>query len=245
MAKAMKSDLRLMPGSSTGATYLAFARKGGVLLGIKPWGIARGERFGVPNTTYFAARLRSAPEGGLFKDLDAATKVVKLQPNPANLWDAWPGVSWENKGADRASTTIGAFMPGYIAPDEPVRTQELFDGVGDGKLAQKLADYLITLAGSEFVIISVDELKGWLDQEYQEWLTKAKEVLDTQQKVADAAKKSVGAFGMQAALLKQFCDTAVSADETKAEDLPADPEDEDPDDADQYKADDEEGDGDN
>ena len=82
---------KMMPGSQDGH-YFPFARKGNVLLGVRLSAIKDGMYYGVGGTTYFAARLRSAPENGLFADEDAKQKVVKLQANPPNLWDAWPGV---------------------------------------------------------------------------------------------------------------------------------------------------------
>ena len=48
IVKVDKPGIKLMDGSDTGPTYLAFARKGNVLLGIKPWGVAEGSKYGVP-----------------------------------------------------------------------------------------------------------------------------------------------------------------------------------------------------
>ena len=37
------ANYKMMQGSTSGPTYLAFARKGNVVLGVKPLGFANGE----------------------------------------------------------------------------------------------------------------------------------------------------------------------------------------------------------
>ena len=200
-----KPEPKLMPGSTTGATYFPFARKGNVLLGIKPWAILNGDYYGVQGTTYFAARLRSAEE-------DSAKKVVKLQSNPPNLWDAWPGVEWEKKGNDRASTTIGVFMRGQFKGDDE-KLQELLGHVGEGKLAAKMADYLIELAGAANLVCTPRELSTWLDQHYEPIIAKVVEKVAKRKQLADEMEKHVGVFGMQAAILKKvYGDTTKMSD---------------------------------
>jgi hypothetical protein len=169
---------KLMDGSSTGPTYLPIARKGNVLLGAKPWGVADGAKYGVPNTTYFAARLRSAPENGLFAEEDAAKKVVKLSANPANLWDAWPGVIWETQGKKRASTTVGVLLRGKFDGNDLALQQLLVDEIAGGKLAGKFAEYAPVLEGIQKSVKAVDMLSSEMTQ-------------------------NIGVFGMQAAVLNK------------------------------------------
>ena len=207
MAEAKKkANLKLMPGTSSGPpSYFPFARKGNVLLGIKPWGIMSGARYGVPNTTYFAARLRSAPDEGLFADEDAIKKVVKLQKNPPNLWDAWADVTWEKKSDTHASTTIGVFMRGVFSKD-PAETAKLLASISDHKLTKKMADYLCELAGASNLIATPRAISDWLDADYDPLVAKIVASLAKQQEVAEAFESSIGVFGMQSAILKKVFD---------------------------------------
>ena len=80
----------MMPGTQSGPSYMAFARKGGMALGVKFVAIKEGAALGVADTTWIGARLRSAPEDGLFDDENG--KVVKLQKPAQSPADAWPEV---------------------------------------------------------------------------------------------------------------------------------------------------------
>ena len=77
-----EKEFKMMPGTQSGPSYMAFARNGGMALGVKFIAIKEGAALGVADTTWIGARLRSAPEDGLFDDEKG--KVVKLQ-KPAEL----------------------------------------------------------------------------------------------------------------------------------------------------------------
>jgi len=209
MASLKKNDtpsesppIKMMPGSSTGPSYFPFARKGNVLLGIKPQGAAAGERWGLSECTYFAARLRSAPENGLFAEEDAGKKVVKLVKNPGNMWDAWPNVVWEKKDISRASTTIGVFVEGKFNEDK-VQLNKLLDAIKDGKLTLKMAKYLVEVAGKENMLCGVNDLAAWLESQFKPFFDKILEHLAVASAVTDEMKQHVGHFNMEAALLKK------------------------------------------
>ena len=194
---------KMMNGTGGKADYFAFARKSDVVLGIKPEGAAPGEKFGVPDTVYFSARLRSAPSHGMFEEEDSTKTVVMLKKPPPNLWDAWPGVTWVNKNNERASTTIGIFVKGSFAPSQPGKLQMLLDNVGEGKLTERMAEYLFEVAGADNVICTVGELKTWLDSIFDPRVAQIIEAVEKQKQVQEAFAESVGNFGMQAALLKK------------------------------------------
>ena len=172
-------------------------------LGIHPQGIWPGEKFGVTGTTYFSCRLRSGPSDGLFAEEDAAKKVVKLQKEPKNLADAWPNVTWEKHGSSRASTTIGAFIPGRIDPNDDAALKTLLDNVGDGKLANKLTDYLMNLVGPHMFIVTPQELRDWLVSQFDPIVERIKKAIAKQKKVQAQFQGTVGSFGMAAAILKK------------------------------------------
>jgi hypothetical protein len=211
---------KLMPGS-TGGEYFPFARKGNVLLGVRLQAIMPGSRFGMGNTTYFCARVRSAPVGNLFAEEDAKKKVVKLQANPPNLWDAWPNVVWEKKNESRASTSIGVFMPGALKGNDETSLKELLEGIGGGKLAAKMAEYLFELAGANNAICRKGELKTWLDGQFKPIMDGIVSSITKQKELQEEMKSSLGNFGMQAALLKKvYGKTEEHADPDEAADTP-------------------------
>jgi hypothetical protein len=215
---ATKQEPKLMPGTTSAPSYFPFARKGNVLLGIKPMGVARGSAFGVKGATYFAARLRSAPENGLFAEADAAQKVVQFKANPANLWDAWPGVEWEKKDESRASTTVGVFLRGEFDGDEASK-KELLGAIDDGKLTAKLTEYLVSLAGAENMICAERQLIGWLNEHYDPIVKKILTKIEQARKVQEALEANIGVFDMQQAILKKvYAETADKAPD--AEDKP-------------------------
>ena len=58
-----EKEFKMMPGTQSGPSYMAFARNGGMALGVKFIAIKEGAALGVADTTWIGARLRSAPEG--------------------------------------------------------------------------------------------------------------------------------------------------------------------------------------
>jgi hypothetical protein len=202
---------KLMPGS-TGGEYFPFARKGNVLLGTRLQTIAPGGRYGLNGTTYFCARVRSAPAGNLFTEEDAKKKVVKLQANPPNLWDAWPNVVWEKRNDSRASTSIGVFIPGALKGGDEAGLKELLANIGDGKLAAKMAHYLFELAGPTNAICRESVLGAWLEEEFKPVMEGIVKALAKQQELQTEMKATIGNFGMQAALLKKVYGQTEKAD---------------------------------
>ena len=200
-----ETKIKYMPGS-TGGKYFPFARKGNVLIGIKPEMVVPGDRVGVPGTTYFTSRIRSAPENGLFAEEDAAKTIVKLVANPDNLWDAWPAFEWENKSPERASTTIGVLLPGVFNGSADERAI-LLAGINDAKLATKLVDYLIDLVGEDNMILTREEFIAFIDTHY----SKVTDSIVTMLLKHDASKKAlaetVGHFAMHASIVKKVYET--------------------------------------
>jgi len=219
-----KNPIRMMPGSESKDSYFAFARKGNVVLGIKPYGMHKGEMYGVQGTTYFTARLRSAWAGDLFAD-EKQQKVVKLTPNPANLWDPWPAVTWEKRDDKRASTTIGVFIKGAFSLDTKV-LQQLLDEVSGLKMAHKMASYLIELAGPENAILTVQELAECVNGPFDEITQRLVAKIAEANAASAEMNANVGVFGMQSAVLKKAHDKiakgAVIKHAPKDEDEPGD-----------------------
>ena len=214
-----KPEPKMMGGSQTSNSYFVFARKGSIALGIKPYGIHKGSMFGADDCTYFLARLRSAPAGGMF-DEEKKAAVVKLQKTPATLWDAWPKVEWEKKSEERASTGIGIFLRGKFGKDVE-QMKKLLEGFDNGKMTNKMADYLIELAGPENLIVTKRDLQQWLEGQYSVWVNKIVDSIKKSEALAAEVEQQVGVFGMQQTLLKKIYGDKNNDEMKAADDLNA------------------------
>jgi hypothetical protein len=198
------ASFTLMSGTSSKGTYLPFARKGDILLGVKPEGAVNGGTMGVPHTVYFCARLRAAPNNGLL-DQAAEGNVVTLKPKATGKpGDAFGGIEWDNDGTSRASTTVGAFIPGDFSVSNEKLLAELKEGLANSAMTIKMADYLLSLAGSADLLHTKEEIVAWLDSVYDPQINAVFEGISKQLEVQAAMTASVGAFGIQSALLKKI-----------------------------------------
>ena len=218
----------MVHGSAGKLDYLAIARKGNLVLSVKPNHIAAGEQFNVQNLTYFGARLRSAPVGGAFKEADAEAGVTLF--GNFNAGDAWGGIDWDKDDSDRASTQVGVFLRGSLATD-PDKVLSEFVG---GETTKKFADYLIAQAGDGVTAVATrEEISEWLEATFAPRLKEIVESISKSKKAQAAFEKeiegSVGVFANQTSLLKkiykgsklsdpsQIADKADSGDEAQDE----------------------------
>lgn len=213
---AVDGKFTFMKGTEGKLDYLLYARRGTIGLGIKPNVIMKGK---VAGTTYIGVRLRSS---GVPKELFAEEKVTSLVTAALKVHTAWPGVTWEKADDVRASTQIGVFVKG-TPEDNP---QMLLAELDEGKLAAKMADYLIGLAGTDNLTISRDDLIEWIDKFYRPVAENIRKQMQASKVVDDEITSNLGVFGMQAALMKKVHD---SLDADEAEDVPDFDENEDPD----------------
>ncbi len=203
-----EKEFKMMPGTQSGPSYMAFARNGGMALGVKFIAIKEGAALGVPDTTWIGARLRSAPEGALFADEKG--KIVKLQKYADSPAEAWPEIIWQKADDYRASTVTGVFLRGSFK-GSPESRAALLEALSGKKLVNQMADYLVQVAGSENLTVQKRDLVAFLDGQ----LSPAIEAIKTQVEVSDKIQKemeaSVGMFGMEAAILKKVFDATQSA----------------------------------
>jgi hypothetical protein len=191
-------DRIFVSGTSSGKTYLAIARKGNIVLSVKPNMIGDADNLGVPGLTYFGARLRSAPATDLATH-DQEKGIVPFGKYVVD--DKWGGVDWEKADAHRASAQVGTFLRGTIAQD----ADQLLANFSDGILAKKFAKFLIGQAGEgvEFLTTEAD-LGAWLEETYAPQLKKivagAAKFKELQMKIGE----QVGVFASQTTLLKKM-----------------------------------------
>lgn len=198
---AVQDSPKMMRGSSGAFDYLVIARRGDIALGVKPNAIVKGETFGHPGTVWFGSRLRSAPATGMFDE--EPSKVVKLEKKPENLWDAWPNVVWEKKSSERASTVIGVLLKGSLDGTKE-EAEAILNEMKDGKLAKRMADYLYELIGSEYMILSRDEISNYLTENvYGKIAASIEKMIKAKMIVEQEMGKNIGVFGMQAQILKK------------------------------------------
>ena len=139
-----EKEFKMMPGTQSGPSYMAFARNGGMALGVKFIAIKEGAALGVADTTWIGARLRSAPEGGLFAEENG--KVVKLQKYADSPAEAWPEIIWQKADDYRASTVTGVFLRGSFKGSAESRAA-LLEALAGKKLVNQMVDYLVQVAG--------------------------------------------------------------------------------------------------
>lgn len=198
-ATAEKVKVPMMVGTTGYADYMAFAKNGPFALGIKPVLAVDGTQLGVPGSTWFAARMRSASSKALFEEPE--TSIVAFKKMPQTHEEAWPNITWEKNDKERASTTIGVMIQG--APTSKEGTLTLIDNLGNKKLATQIVDYLEKICGKENFAIERETAIAWFDEIYDEYAKKLKQVVDAQTALKEQIEAAGGQFTMHADLLKK------------------------------------------
>ncbi|CAA2141453.1 hypothetical protein [Hyphomicrobium sp. ghe19] len=212
-ATARKIDVPMMVGTSGYKNYMAFAKNGAFALGIKPVTAVDGKRLGVPGTTWFAARLRSAAAGDLFQAQES--NVVGFKKLPETHEEAWPSVTWEKNKKERASTTVSILVPGTT--DSPEETKVLIASIGDAKLAVKMVDYLEKIVGKENFAIDRETAIAWFEQTYGAFAAQLEAMLKASEALKSELEATQGTFGMHAELLKKVYKAAHGFDQPEEE----------------------------
>lgn len=206
--------IKLMPGSASGLSYFAFARKGAFTLGVKPTAVfATGL---LSNTTGFGVRLRGA-----------VTDLFEENPEPwlqLAMEAAWPNILWENKSSSRLSSNVALYVKGSLH-DDP---ETLMQSLKEKSIATELTDFLIGLVPEEDLVISKDDLLGLLTDFFTPVLETlkdkaVKEIARIEKKKQElSATAGVGVAGINAQLIKQQLEARKAAYATthpKVEDL--------------------------
>lgn len=202
MQSAAQKEWKMMPGSTSGATYLLLGRKGNMAIGIKPTVVMKGDAFGSPGNTWFGSKLRVAPGGKLFEEETSNVVSIGNAQKFDRPKEALPDITWDNDGYERASTTIGVLLKGE--PDgNPESMQNFLGQIDNGALAKKMAAYIVQLVGVDHLLISEEEIAEWFDGHYQQIVKSILHRIEMSKKVAEAMEGTMGMVGVQADILKK------------------------------------------
>lgn len=216
MTATAEKKVPMMVGTGGYADYMAFAKNGAFALGIKPVAAVDGKALGIPGSTWFAARLRSAAAGELFV---SESNVIGFKKLPENHSEAWPGITWEKNAAERASTTISILIPG--SAQDKTGLALLVENITDKKLATKMVDYLEKIAGKENFQLDREAAIEWFAEHYDSYANKLSTMLTTQELIQQEMDATKGTFGITADLLKKVYKAQHGEDKPEESDLEA------------------------
>lgn len=191
------SDRVMIDGSHTHQSYMVFARKGDILVGIEPLGLSPGKHYGVPGTTQVQLRVRTTKDPQALEKLLAGQKVVQLQQTPGSWEEAWPGVTWVKNNSTYASTIVSGFVPGELSPQDEDTMQQLIDNLSDGKLGAKITAFLVDKFGAENFVVEQCAVAAFLNESFDKPLQKALKKVAYAKAVAAELSSTIGTFGFQ------------------------------------------------
>lgn len=197
---------KFIDGTASQQSYIVVARKGNVVLGLKPLGLQDGQMTGVPGKTYMFARVRSASAGDLFDELDAETGH---KPQNYDFSEAWPTIKFNKKNSERASAIYGAYLDGSLA-SEPHKVLEQLE---NGGLIEKMADAVIQMAGEENIVVRYGTLIGWLHEQLDPLIEKYKHQLKVTGEFQQHIDETKGEFGFHQETLKEMLQKGIPTGE--------------------------------
>jgi hypothetical protein len=193
-------------GSGGNLDYAVIARKGDVVLSIKPNIIIPGEPHGAPGTTYVGARLRSSPAGDLFDKEEADTAgIVIFGTVTKDLGAMWPNVEWETVDNKRASTQIAVLVPGDPQSDP----EKLLEGVKEKRLSQQFTEALVALAEPDNLVTTPEAIRDYLESQFAPTFEKVLTVFLESKAYKEEAAANVGKVLTGGALMKKAKETAL------------------------------------
>ncbi|WP_428394414.1 hypothetical protein [Lichenicoccus sp.] len=199
--------LYFMNGTSSSQRYLAIARRGNIFLGIRFSGLNDGAAFGAPGNTYLHARLRSARNQPLAKQLDLSTgtsNIIDLANEQLAMDEAWPSLPFDKMNDERASLVIGAFLRGSLLDDGAA----VLARIEKGDLVPKLLDYAISHSTPGQCLVDAAAASSWLDHQAKSTLIRVKKKVlyrskmkEAQHKIASTVRAQIEVVGPQTQLL--------------------------------------------
>lgn len=197
------SQKQFLNGSQSHKSYLMFAVRGDVALGIRPLGIVDGAGMGASGKSYLHARVRScrAPKDFLAQyGLDENGSVVKLADQKLGFDEAWPEIEFDKADDERASAIVGVFLRGSLSHDPEVVLKRL----EEEDFLLKLAEYVCDRAGYEHLVMRPLAVAGWLHEKLDPEIGKFKAKLKAHAEFGQHAEEHVEVFGFQTSLLNKL-----------------------------------------
>jgi hypothetical protein len=148
-----------------------------------------------------SARVRGVVTGDLFAGREGNVVLFSKAETPN---EEWPDVPWEKisktiEGKPYCSTRIGIFVQ-----STPSVVAALEDQIAGAKLANKMTDYMVNLAGADYMVLSHEELSAWLHDKYKAMVDEIIAAVAQQKEAADALSGTIGVFEAHAAMLKKI-----------------------------------------
>jgi hypothetical protein len=188
----------MMDGTGSRKSYMVFARRGDIALGIQFQGAAKSAH--MKGCYAFTLRLRAADGAGkLFKDEDKAGGVVNLSDSkatPANAFD----FKWEKQYDNYASTTVIHYAQiGSDHGTEQEKQDAYYKHLASGAIGRDMAKFLVVNINPEHLILSQSEIAEWINGYFRKG-------------VADHTKQKAFSDEVNAALLGFAGKTIISGD---------------------------------
>jgi hypothetical protein len=203
------ADFNMMTGSTGGADYLMFARRGNVGLGLKVLGVQNGSNHNMPGKVYLHFRVRSAEVSGM-QQHESDTSVVSLSEHKLSHDDAWPGITFDKVNDTRASTVVGVFIRGELNLEHG---EETVQRVRTGGYLEKVIDFLIEAAGPENMVVKPEMMRDWARERlnkgldsFETFLKERKKLEEAQQAFLAQGGANLDTVGFHAAQMKMIYD---------------------------------------
>ena len=191
----MLSEIKMIDGTASEASYAIFAAKGTEVLAVRPLGLLPGASFGASDKTYLAARIRAAevPKGYLPDD-----GIASLGTGQSHA-ELWPHIEFEKSDGSRASTIFGAFIRGTMTSD----TEAMFARLEEGDFVTKLAQSVWALAGDN-AVVREGLLVSWMQEQLFQPIQQMKSAWEAQNQFNQFADDNVENFGFQGKKLQDM-----------------------------------------
>lgn len=157
----MLSTPLFIDGTSSSKTYIVMARKGDLVLGLRPLGLVDGSMVGMDGRVILQVRLRSAAITPEIEEILGAPEdggVVQFSKVTGKA-DAWPAIQFGKIDTTRASMILLTPIRGSLKKGEAGATlAKIAKGSFIEQLIQKVAD----LAGPDFAVSRVGPVSTYI-----------------------------------------------------------------------------------
>lgn len=168
-----KKDFQFVLGTEGNPDYVIVAQNGAACLGVKPLlsFSSKGTMVGL--------RVRSCSAPNTHEKADGTTDFPKKMP----FDEAWPDMPFDKVDESRASTMLMMTIPAL--PNTP---DQLSAVIGKAKFYAKMDDLFGKYVNPDHVILSSEDLRGWLSEQYVHLMDESGPPDNLKDKAAEAAE---------------------------------------------------------